>query len=702
MKRNVVFLAEMCLGITVVTGCGDSGTMAANGKTDGENIVASVDDLPNCTPKREGNVLFVTEEDGNYQMQVCEDGIWKEMGQPLAVFESDDEFPNCTPSREGNEAYANSESTVYVCNDGAWTEKMQVQTPENGKEPTSSFADEEKKTESSGSTEMNDDQSSNSNGEASGTSVSGPSTSSSSSINSSTSVKSSTSMASFSPRVGPGPVSQYGELKAGTNSSGNGRIYGTCNDYSTSGHEVQVRGMSLFWSMDSAQSKYWSKSTVNGLVQKLNIELIRAAMGVDGDWGYGNYFTKTSFYQGLMDDVVQAAIDNDIYVIIDYHSHIANENVANAKSFFSRMAQKWGGYDNVIFEIFNEPACAVGGSTSCSNFMTWSTIKNYATQVIATIRQYSDNLVIVGTPMWDQQPNAAISSPINDANVAYAFHYYAGTHSTSSEGANAVSAMNAGLSVFVSEWGTINADGDGSVAGSNSGWQTWLDTYKLSSANWAVSDKSEGASMFTTAGAWNYSASGNWVKNNVFSKNPSTYTTCGSGQSTITPVSSSSSGGQVTSGTDVLGGDGAFDNCTSLASCGWTTQNLSSYYGWVKLDLNDDYEHVLGFYTVSPSEFSWDLQALYSFTMTSGYAYQIVGDGYTYDDSYGTAYIGVVDNADNGIFEWTGTVDGEFASATYKNCGTSKSVKLYVSGGDMTGGFAIRNIRLMRTPISCN
>ena len=700
MRANRLLLAGICLVAAVVTGCGDSGTTAANGKTDGENIVASVDDLPNCTSKREGNVLFVTEEDGNYQMQVCEDGIWKEMGQPLAVFESDDEFPNCTPSREGNEAYANSESTVYVCNDGTWTEKMQVQTPENGKELTSSFVDEEKKTESSGSTEMDDGKSSNSNGEASGTSVSGSSTSSSSSINSSTSVKSSTSMASFSPRVGPGPVSQYGELKAGTNSSGNGRIYGTCNDYSTSGHEVQVRGMSLFWSMDSAQSKYWSKSTVNGLVQKLNIELIRAAMGVDGDWGYGNYFTKTSFYQGLMDDVVQAAIDNDIYVIIDYHSHIANENVANAKSFFSRMAQKWGGYDNVIFEIFNEPACAVGGSTSCSNFMTWSTIKNYATQVIATIRQYSDNLVIVGTPMWDQQPNAAISSPINDANVAYAFHYYAGTHSTSSEGANAVSAMNAGLSVFVSEWGTINADGDGSVAGSNSGWQTWLDTYKLSSANWAVSDKAEGASMFTTAGAWNYSASGNWVKNNVFSKNPSTYTTCGSGQSTITPVSSSSSGGQVTSGTDVLGGDGAFDNCTSLASCGWTTQNLT-LSDWVELELNDDYGYVLGFHK-KKEDVSWALQVLYDFTLTSGYAYQIVGDGYTYDGSYGTVYIGVLDKADNGIFEWQGTVDGGFMSVTYNACGTNESARLYVSGGEMEGGFAIRNIRLMRTPISCN
>lgn len=701
MRANVFLLAGFCLAATVVTGCGDSGTTAANGRMGGENIDAfgSVDDLPNCTPKREGKVLFVTEENGKYQMQVCEDGIWKEMGQPLAVFESDDDFPNCTPSREGNEAYANSESAVYVCNDGAWTEKMQVQASENGKEPTSSFADEEKKTESSGSTEMDD-------GESSGSSESNSSTNSSTSINSSTSVKSSTSMASFSPRVGPGPVSQYGELKAGTNSSGKGRIYGTCNDYSTSGHEVQVRGMSLFWSMDSAQSKYWSKSTVNGLVQKLNIELIRAAMGVDGDWGYGNYFTKTSFYQGLMDDVVQAAIDNDIYVIIDYHSHIANENVANAKSFFSRMAQKWGGYDNVIFEIFNEPACAVGGSTSCSNFMTWSTIKNYATQVIATIRQYSDNLVIVGTPMWDQQPNAAISSPINDANVAYAFHYYAGTHSTSSEGANAVSAMNAGLSVFVSEWGTINADGDGSVAGSNSGWQTWLDTYKLSSANWAVSDKAEGASMFTTAGAWNYSASGNWVKNNVFSKNPSSYKTCGSGQSVITPTSSSSSGTVVISGTDVLGGDGAFDNCTSLASCGWTTQNLSSttygWDGWVKLDLNDDYEYVLGFYVEEPFVYDWYLQALYSFTLTPGYTYQIVGDGYTYDSSHGTVSIGVLINTDVGIFDWEGTVDGEFMSETYNACGTSQPATLYVSGGKMIGGFAIRNIRLLRTPISCN
>lgn len=43
-----------------------------------------------------------------------------------------------------------------------------------------------------------------------------------------------------------GPVSQYGQLQAGKNSSGQGRIYGSCPAYSTSGNEVAVQGMSLF------------------------------------------------------------------------------------------------------------------------------------------------------------------------------------------------------------------------------------------------------------------------------------------------------------------------------------------------------------------------------------------------------------------------------------------------------------------------
>ncbi len=323
-----------------------------------------------------------------------------------------------------------------------------------------------------------------------------------------------------------GPVSQYGQLQAGKNSAGQGRIYGSCKGVSN-GNEVQVQGMSLFWSIAGDVGDFWNSSTVTGLVQRQNIQLIRAAMGVDEDWGSGNYFTNQSKYQGMMDAVVQAAIDNDIYVIIDYHSHKASGDVNSAKSFFSRMAQKWGGYDNVIFEVFNEPTS-----------QSWNEIKTYANAVVATIRQYSDNLVLVGNPSWDQYPNNAINNEVTDSknNVAYTFHFYAGSHSTGNEGSHAVSAMNSGLSVFVSEWGTVNADGDGGVSGNSSTWLNWMNQYKLSGANWAVSTKGEGASYFQGS-AWNYSESGKWVNSNIFSKLPTSYTACSAGPQ---PASSSS------------------------------------------------------------------------------------------------------------------------------------------------------------------
>ena len=327
-----------------------------------------------------------------------------------------------------------------------------------------------------------------------------------------------------------GPVSAYGQLQAGKNSSGKGQIYGSCKGVS-SGNEVQVQGMSLFWSIaDDVGAPFWTADYVSGLVSRQNIQIIRAPMGVDEDWGAGNYFTNTSRYQGLMNTVVQAAIDNDIYVIIDYHSHKANDNVNNAKTFFKYMAEKWGKYDNVIFEIFNEPTS-----------QDWSTIKSYADQVISTIRQYSDNLIVVGNRSWDQYPNEAASNPINDKNVAYTFHFYAGTHYTGKEGANAVSAMNSGLSVFVSEWGTVNADGGGSVSGNSSTWLNWMNDHKLSGANWSVSNKNEGASYFNGS-AWNYSESGNWVNTNIFSKLPKSYTACSG-----TPIQSSSSVAQSSS-----------------------------------------------------------------------------------------------------------------------------------------------------------
>ena len=88
-----------------------------------------------------------------------------------------------------------------------------------------------------------------------------------------------------------GPVSQYGQLQAGKVDNGPGRIYGSCKGV-TSGNEVAVQGMSLFWSIaaGSEGADYWKAQYVDGLVENHRIQLIRAPMGVDeafsADAGY--------------------------------------------------------------------------------------------------------------------------------------------------------------------------------------------------------------------------------------------------------------------------------------------------------------------------------------------------------------------------------------------------------------------------------
>ena len=60
----------------------------------------------------------------------------------------------------------------------------------------------------------------------------------------------------------------------------------------------------------------------------------------------------------------------------------------------------------------------------------------------------------------------------------------------------------------MSEWGAVDANGDGSVAHESVGeWQHFMRRHNLSHAAWAVSDKAEGASIFVPGaaaalGAW--------------------------------------------------------------------------------------------------------------------------------------------------------------------------------------------------------
>ncbi len=327
-----------------------------------------------------------------------------------------------------------------------------------------------------------------------------------------------------------GPVSQYGQLMTGKNSSGKGQIYGSCEGVKD-GAEVQVRGMSLYWSLMPQAVEYWSEEGVTTMVNDMKIQIVRAAMATGNeDWqgGYKGYASDPNTQKNLVKTVVEAAIKNDIYVIIDWHSHEAHKQTDAAKNFFKEMAETYGQYDNVIFEVFNEP-----------QQIPWSDVKSYAEQVIQVIRQYSDNLVLVGNPSWDQNPSDAIGNEVNDSkkNTAYTLHYYANSHMWSgnydwggeSEGSKGEKAMNAGLSVFISEWGTGNADGGGTPDQSrNKSWQDYINKHKLSWANWSASYISEGTAAFqegSSKTSLQYTTSGNLVKGYLAS-NPTSYKAC--------------------------------------------------------------------------------------------------------------------------------------------------------------------------------
>jgi endoglucanase len=252
-----------------------------------------------------------------------------------------------------------------------------------------------------------------------------------------------------------------------------------------SGKPVALAGPSFFWSNTGwGQEKFYNASAVKIFATEWNASVVRAAMGVDAEGGFMHDRANEARAQAVID----AAIANGLYVIIDWHSHHAEQYTDESVAFFQRMATKYGKTPNVIYELYNEPLKEASWSKA---------IKPYAEKVIAAIRAIDpDNLIVVGTPVWSQDVDVAASDPIKGRNILYALHFYAGTHKQDLRD-KATVAMKRGAPLFVTEWGSVNADGNGGVDAFETGrWQEYLRANCLSQAQWAVSDRKEGASLF--------------------------------------------------------------------------------------------------------------------------------------------------------------------------------------------------------------
>ncbi|MFL1897196.1 cellulase family glycosylhydrolase [Aquimarina sp. 2-A2] len=272
---------------------------------------------------------------------------------------------------------------------------------------------------------------------------------------------------------------------------------------------TSLAGNSLFWSNAGDSSDFYNAETVSHLASNWNSSIIRVAMGVKETWDGGTgYIDSPEAQKNKIRKVIDAAIANGIYVIIDWHTHEAEKYQSEAVTFFTEMAQLYGDKDNVIYEIYNEP---IGQS--------WSEIKSYANAVIAGIRSKDpDNLIIVGSSTWSQDVDIASNDPINDNNTAYTLHFYAGTHSQGLRN-KAITAMNNGIPLFATEWGSVNADGNGSSnVAETEKWMAFFKEHSISHANWAISDKNEGASSVQSGAGVSglqsnqLTATGNFIK----------------------------------------------------------------------------------------------------------------------------------------------------------------------------------------------
>nr|UNG40285.1 glycoside hydrolase family 5 subfamily 2 [Agapanthia villosoviridescens] len=250
------------------------------------------------------------------------------------------------------------------------------------------------------------------------------------------------------------------------------------------GEKVQLKGMSLFW--DVWMPQYYNQESIDGIHEFCHSNVVRAAISVVTEYDGGYVETPEIALEHLY-AVVDAAIEDDIYVIIDWHDHEADKHLNYSIEFFDIVSKKYAGVPNIIYETFNEPTS-----------QSWNdVIKPYHEAVIEAIRANDpDNIIVLGTPTWSQSVDQAAANPIvGQKNIMYTLHFYAGTHKQWLRD-TATNVLNNGLPIFVTEYGTVNADGDGDpdVAESRLWWD-WLDEHNISYANWAVSDKLEGASV---------------------------------------------------------------------------------------------------------------------------------------------------------------------------------------------------------------
>ncbi|WP_051326167.1 cellulase family glycosylhydrolase [Glycomyces tenuis] len=264
------------------------------------------------------------------------------------------------------------------------------------------------------------------------------------------------------PDQGGTPVERHGQLS----------VCGAamCNEQ---GEQVQLRGVSSMWLHWQTQPYAQNLQALEWMRDNWNIEVFRVAMGVEPE---GAYLSDSARWKAEVETVINNAATAGVYVIVDFHAHEAHQHQSEAVAFFDDLAERYGDLPNVIWEPYNEPTD-----------VSWSgTVKPYHEAVVSTIREHDpDNIIVLGSPTWSQDVDVAAADPVSGTNLMYTLHFYSCTH-TDWLRAKADTAIDAGLALFVTEWGASAADGglDGRACLDEA--QRWIDWMASNGISWTA------------------------------------------------------------------------------------------------------------------------------------------------------------------------------------------------------------------------
>ena len=260
---------------------------------------------------------------------------------------------------------------------------------------------------------------------------------------------------------------------------------------SADGGPVMLRGVSLNGLITS--ESFLNETLFKELSEQDGVNLIRLAMYTYGVGSVG-YCTKgdKERHKKDIETGVELAKANNMYVIIDWHilsDGDPNTYVDEAKRFFAETAEKYASYDNVLYEICNEP-----------NKVDWPAVKRYAEEVIPVIREKApDALIIVGNPEWSKDLRSAAADPLAFDNVMYTLHFYAASHGQEYRDMTEELSRK-GFPIFVTEYGITAASGglprDTESAGK---WIDLLEQENISYCLWALSNAPEACSMIRSS-----------------------------------------------------------------------------------------------------------------------------------------------------------------------------------------------------------